>query len=104
MAFSVASMLILFGSLLFLAREIWPQYFDSGLALHHHRAGRAFPALGDLQRNGRAGCPGSILAGIGGIFYYQNLTNDWESWAYIWALIPGFVGIGVSSAGSSTEL
>ena len=38
--------------------------------------------------------PGSIIAGIGGILYYQNATNDWESWAYAWTLIIGFVGVG----------
>ena len=39
--------------------------------------------------------PGSIITGIGGLLYYQNLTGNWESWAYAWALIPGFVGIGL---------
>ncbi|MCP4424953.1 MAG: hypothetical protein GY803_10700 [Chloroflexi bacterium] len=39
--------------------------------------------------------PGSIVGGIGGILYYQNLTGNWASWAYVWALIPGFVGIGI---------
>lgn len=39
--------------------------------------------------------PGSIIAGIGGILYYQNETGDWQSWAYIWALIIVFVGIGI---------
>lgn len=38
--------------------------------------------------------PACIVAGIGGILYYQNATNDWESWAYLWTLIPGFVGVG----------
>lgn len=38
--------------------------------------------------------PGSIIAGIGGILYYQNLTGNWASWAFAWALIPGFVGVG----------
>lgn len=38
--------------------------------------------------------PGSIIAGIGGILHYQNLSGNWASWAYIWALIPGFVGVG----------
>jgi cation transport ATPase len=23
------------------------------------------------------------------------MTGDWKSWAYAWALIPGFVGVGV---------
>lgn len=39
--------------------------------------------------------PGSIVTGVGAILYYQNLTGHWESWAYIWALIPGFVGVGL---------
>ncbi len=38
--------------------------------------------------------PGSIVAGIGGILYYQNLTGAWATWAFVWALIPGFAGIG----------
>ncbi len=38
--------------------------------------------------------PACIVAGIGGILFYQNATGDWESWAYVWALIPGFTGVG----------
>ena len=43
--------------------------------------------------------PACIVAGIGGILYYQNTTSDWLSWSYAWALIPGFVGIGMVLAG-----
>jgi peptidoglycan/LPS O-acetylase OafA/YrhL len=43
--------------------------------------------------------PASIVAGIGGILYYQNQTDDYGSWAYMWALIPGFVGVGTILAG-----
>jgi hypothetical protein len=39
--------------------------------------------------------PGAIIAGIGAILYYQNLTGDWASWAYAWTLIPGMVGLGL---------
>ena len=39
--------------------------------------------------------PGSIISGIGLILYYQNATGDYQSWAYAWALIIVFVGIGV---------
>jgi hypothetical protein len=39
--------------------------------------------------------PAAIIGGIGGLFYYQNVTGDWESWAYAWTLIPGFVGVGI---------
>ena len=43
--------------------------------------------------------PGSIVAGVGGILYVQNLTNAWSSWSYVWALIPGFVGFGLILSG-----
>ncbi len=43
--------------------------------------------------------PASIVGGIGGLLYWQNLTGNWESWAYAWTLIPGFVGVGVFLAG-----
>ena len=38
--------------------------------------------------------PAAIVAGIGGIFYYQQATDDYGSWSYMWALIPGFIGVG----------
>ena len=43
--------------------------------------------------------PAAVLAGIGGIFYYQVRTDDMQSWSYMWALIPGFVGVGSILAG-----
>lgn len=39
--------------------------------------------------------PAAVVGGIGGLLYWQNATGNWESWAYAWALIPGFVGVGV---------
>lgn len=42
---------------------------------------------------------GCLAAGIGGLLAWQNATGNWESWAYVWALIPGFVGVGVILAG-----
>jgi len=39
--------------------------------------------------------PACIFGAIGGIFYWQSVTGNWESWAYVWALIPGSVGFGV---------
>jgi hypothetical protein len=38
--------------------------------------------------------PACIVGGIGGLLYWQNLTGNWESWAYAWTLIPGFIGLG----------
>ena len=43
--------------------------------------------------------PACIIGGIGGILYWQNATGNWESWAYAWSLIPGFVGVGVILSG-----
>ena len=38
--------------------------------------------------------PAAIVAGVGGILTYQNSTGDWNSWSYMWTLIPGFIGVG----------
>jgi hypothetical protein len=43
--------------------------------------------------------PAAIVAGIGGIFYYQEMYEDYASWSYMWTLIPGFVGVGSVLAG-----
>ena len=43
--------------------------------------------------------PGCIVGGIGAMLFYQNATGYWESWAFAWTLIPGFVGVGTLLAG-----
>ena len=43
--------------------------------------------------------PAAIVAGLGGIFYYQKTAGDASSWSYMWTLIPGFVGVGTILAG-----
>jgi hypothetical protein len=40
--------------------------------------------------------PACILGGIGGLLYWQNANAAWWTWSYAWALIPGFVGVGVA--------
>lgn len=96
----VLGIILIILGLLFLAREIVPEYFQFwdwpfiiiGL-------GGVFLLWAIFSGTGGLAVPGSILAGIGGIFYYQNLTGNWESWSYIWALIPGFVGVGIIISG-----
>lgn len=39
--------------------------------------------------------PGTVVTGIGGILYWQNSTGRWDTWSYVWTLIPGFVGLGL---------
>jgi hypothetical protein len=92
-------LLIFLGSWLFAARffpqlAIWRDYFMDwpttviGAGLLMFVLGLVFNAPG-------MAVPACIVGGIGGILMYQNNTGDWNSWAYAWALIPGFVGIGV---------
>lgn len=57
--------------------------------------GAIFLLFALFTKTGGLAVPGSIIGGIGAILFYQNLSGDWGSWAYMWALIPGFVGIGI---------
>ncbi|MFH1929596.1 MAG: hypothetical protein ABIK79_15700 [Chloroflexota bacterium] len=43
--------------------------------------------------------PACIVGGVGGLLYWQNVTGNWESWVYVWTLIPGFVGVGIILSG-----
>lgn len=43
--------------------------------------------------------PAMIVGGIGGILLWQDITDQWESWSYMWTLIPGFVGVGIVLSG-----
>jgi hypothetical protein len=61
--------------------------------------GGVFIIAGLVGRIGGLMIPGTILLGLGGIFLYQEQTGNWESWAYIWTLIPGFVGLGMFLGG-----
>ena len=62
-------------------------------------AGALLLLIGLLSGAPAMAIPACIVAGIGGILYYQNATGNWESWAYMWTLIPGFVGLGSILAG-----
>ena len=43
--------------------------------------------------------PASVTGGVGILLFWQNATGNWDSWAYAWALIPGFVGLGIILTG-----
>ena len=52
-----------------------------------------------ITAGGKVGEPlaigGSLLTVLGLLFFYQNTTNHWESWAYAWALVaPTSIGLG----------
>ena len=50
--------------------------------------------LGGRQVSGLA-VPGTIITGIGLMLFYQNISSNWESWAYSWTLIVVLVGLGI---------
>jgi hypothetical protein len=47
--------------------------------------------------------PGAIITGTGAIMTVQNITNHWESWAYVWTLYPGLVGLALMYMGWRTN-
>jgi hypothetical protein len=57
--------------------------------------GAAMLAVAWLGNKSNAGFffPGVIVTGTGLILAYQNMTGNWESWAYVWALYPVMVGL-----------
>jgi uncharacterized integral membrane protein len=57
--------------------------------------GAGLLVLGLLVGAPEMAIPAVIVAGIGGILYYQNLSGNWGSWSYLWTLIPGFSGVGM---------
>ena len=57
----------------------WPFYIIGG--------GICFLIFGLIIGEPGFAIPASIISGIGGLLYYQSVTNDWESWSYAWALI-----------------
>ena len=93
------AILILVGGLLFAAQimpELLPDFWQIfswpwiiigiGLVLF---------ALGAALGEPGMAVPAMIVSGLGGILAYQWYTGDWQSWSYIWTLIPGFVGLGI---------
>lgn len=56
--------------------------------------GAAMLILGLLSGSPQMAVPAFIIGGIGGILYWQDTTGSFDSWSYMWALIPGFVGLG----------
>jgi hypothetical protein len=100
---AVGLILILIGAW-FLAIQVFPNlrvWFNISFSwpLIILGAGALLLFIGLLAGEPGMAVPACIVSGIGGLLYYQNLTGHWESWAYAWTLIPGFVGAGVILSG-----
>jgi hypothetical protein len=91
--------LILVGALVLVAQLVpgWDTWF--AWPLYIVGIGALLLVIGLLTRVPGLAVPACIVAGIGGLLYYQDTSGNWESWSYAWALIPGFVGVGVIVAG-----
>jgi hypothetical protein len=57
--------------------------------------------VGGQHRRLRAGMaiPGIMLAGIGAALLYTSLTDRWNSWSYLWSVLPFTFGFGMYVAG-----
>ena len=96
---AIGIILILLGSW-FLVSQIFPELKDiidlnNAWPLIVIGVGVFLLLLGLLIRVPGLAVPACIVGGIGGILYWQFFNQNWESWTYSWALIPGFVGVGV---------
>jgi hypothetical protein len=95
--------LILLGAWFLLDKSI-PAFHDlfskySEFPFNMFLIGAAILIIGLVTSQPGMAVPAAIVAGIGGIFYYQQIAKDYDSWSYMWALIPGFVGVGSIIAG-----
>lgn len=61
--------------------------------------GAVFVVASLAGRIGGMMIPGLILLTLGGIFTYQVRTDNWESWAYVWGLLPAAAGLGMFIGG-----
>ena len=95
----IGGLILIFVGALFLLLQAFPEIaiqFDPGVQwpLVIIAVGLLF-FVGAVLGEASLAVPGAIIGGIGVLFYYQNLSGNWASWAYVWALVPGFVGLGL---------
>ncbi len=93
-------LLLILAGTAFLASQFYPdlaiwRYFAFSWPWWVIGAGALLLVLGLLVGAPGMAVPAVIVAGIGGLLYWQNATDSWGSWAYVWTLIPGFVGLGI---------
>lgn len=100
----VGGLLLILLGLFFLAYQVMPDRLawlrlEMGWPMIVVAVGAGLLIFGLLVGAPGMAVPACIVAGIGMLLYWQNATGNWESWAYAWTLIPGFVGVGTILAG-----
>ena len=97
---TILGLLLVLAGVVFLAQQFYPDlqvwdYFTFSWPVYVIGAGVLLLLLGLLVGAPGMAVPATIVAGIGGVLYWQETTGNWDSWAYTWTLIPGFVGLGI---------
>jgi hypothetical protein len=94
---ALGAILIVAGIVFFASEQLNIDWGDAAWPFYVIAPGLALLAFGLTQRNGSGlAVAGSIVTIVGGVLLYQNATDNWESWAYAWALVgPGGSGLGM---------
>lgn len=100
---AVGLVLILLGALFIAQKQIpalapWVEMY-SQFPLNIIAAGALILLIGLLLGVPSMAVPAMIVACVGGILYYQNITEDYSSWSYMWTLIIVAIGLGTMLSG-----
>jgi hypothetical protein len=97
--------LVVLGLVLLLGRGLSPDLARIGWPLFILGPGALLVAAGLYGPRDWSGlvAPGSVIAAVGAILMWQSVTGRFESWAYLWALIPTAAGIGVFLQGNRAD-
>ena len=100
---AVGIILILLGALFILQKQIpalgpWVEMY-SQFPLNIIVIGALILLVGLLLGAPGLSVPALVVAAVGGILYYQNLTEDSSSWSYLWTLILVAIGLGTTLNG-----
>ncbi|MFH2037935.1 MAG: hypothetical protein ABIJ65_00715 [Chloroflexota bacterium] len=101
LSLGIILIIIAVGLLIFKANPSLGEYIriDMGWPIWIIIGGCIFLLFGLLVGEPDMAIPASIFAGVGSILYFQNTSQEWSSWSYMWTLIPGFAGVGNILAG-----
>jgi hypothetical protein len=93
----LGAILIAVGIIFFVGQQLEVDWGQATWPFYVIAPGLVLLAFGLTQPHGSGlTIAGSIVTIVGLILLYQNVTDNWESWAYAWALVgPGGSGVGM---------
>jgi hypothetical protein len=98
-AISGGTILILLGIFILVARIVPDAFGGFSWPFIVMGVGAVFLIMAIVTLTPGLAIPAFIIGGIGAILHWQNVTHRWDTWAYAWTLIPGFVGVGILFSG-----